>query len=800
VASPVGQPSVILFGSFELDAASGELRKSGISLKLHPQPFRVLQLLTERSGQLVTREEIRHCLWGNNTFVDFDRGINFCVNQIRAALADDAEHPRYIETVPRRGYRFIASSTLARPTKHAALFVPALIEQPKIEQPKIAEFPSSLDLHVVPTSTPRTAEQRPVRNTALPLIAGLSAIAILTVGVVFHFHGSPKLTEKDMVVLADFNNATSDPVFDDALRQALVVELGQSPFLNVLSDKKTTETLRMMGRPANERVTAEVGRDLCLRTGSKAVLAGAISSLGSHYLVNLNAVACSSGDGLANQQVEAASKEDVLKVLNRAASSLRAQLGESLPSVQKFDVPVAATTTSLEALKNYSMGLKVLHERGEVPSIPFLKRAIELDPNFSMAYAGLAARYSNLNQPSLALEYATKAYELRDRVTERERLLISARYFRLTGELEKQAQTFDLWMADYPRDYSPHGGAGANYVFIGRYERALAEWQQALLLGPDEVGVYENLGSIYLALNRFDEAKATFDQALTRKLDSGGLRWMMYYLAFLRGDSAQMEGLVAWGAGRPGEEDSLLSAQSDTEAFHGRLSKARELTRRAVDSAIRSDNKETAALWQASAALREIEFGETAVGKRDVAAALALAPGRNVKLMAALALARIGENTQAEELVEELERANPSNTVLRLYRLPAIKAAIALNQGNSSQALELLKTVAPYELGQPSPSPLGPLYPAYVRGQTYLWTHNGTAAAAEFQKLLDHPGIALNFPLGLLAHLQMARAFAMTGDSAKAKSAYRDFLALLKDADPDVPILKRAKAEYAKLQ
>jgi eukaryotic-like serine/threonine-protein kinase len=811
VASPAGQPSVIRFGAFELDAARGELRKGGLSLKMHPQPFRVLQLLTERSGQIVTREEIRHCLWGNNTFVDFDRGINFCVNQIRAALADDAENPRYIETLPRRGYRFIASSTLARPTKHASLFADAPVLQTPIssEQPKMAargcvDLPSSLDIHVVPSPLAHTAGPRLIRKTALPIIAGLSAIAILTVGVIFYFHSyfhsSPKLTEKDTIVLADFNNATGDPVFDDALKQALAVELRQSPFLNVLSDKRTTETLGMMGLPANQRMTLDVGRDLCLRTGSKAVLAGVISSLGSHYLVDVNAVACSSGDTLANEQVEAASKEDVLKALSRATSSLRAELGESLPSLQKFDVPVEATTTSLEALKNYSMGLKILEEQGEVPSIPFFKRAIELDPNFSMAYAGLAGRYSNLDQPSLALEYATRAYELRDRVTERERLLISARYFRLTGELEKQAQTFELWMADYPRDFSPHGSLGANYVFMGQYEKALAEWQDALRLGPDVVAMYENLGIIYLALNRLDDANATFDQALAHKLDSGQLRWMMYYLAFLRGDSAQMEEQLTWGAGKPGDEDPLLSAQSDTEAFYGRLSKARGFTRRAVDSSIRSDNKEAAALWQVNAALREAEFGETAVAKQDVKEALALAPGRNVKVLAALALARIGETARAERLVKGLEKSDPSNTVLRLYRLPAVNAAIELNQGNSSQALVLLEAAAPYELGQPSPGPLGTLYPAYLRGQAYLLAHNGPAAAAEFQKLLDHPGIALNFPLGVLAHLQMARAFATTGDTRKARAAYQDFLTLWKDADPDIPILKQAKAEYAKLQ
>jgi len=811
VPLPAGQPTVIRFGAFELDAVRGELRKGGLSLKMHPQPFRVLQLLTERSGQIVTREEIRRCLWGSNTFVDFDRGINFCVNQIRAALADNAENPRYIETLPRRGYRFIASSTIARPTKHASLFAdepvpqtPNSSEQPKMAARGCVDLPSSLDIHVVPSSFAHTAGPRLIRTTALPIIAGLSAIAILTVGVIFYFHGyfhsSPKLTEKDTIVLADFNNATGDPVFDDALKQALAVELRQSPFLNVLSDKRTTETLGMMGLPANQRMTLDLGRDLCLRTGSKAVLAGVISSLGSHYLVDVNAVACSSGDTLAHEQVEAASKEDVLKALSRATSSLRAELGESLPSLQKFDVPVEATTTSLEALKNYSMGLKMLEERGEVPSIPFFKRAIELDPNFSMAYAGLAGRYSNLNQPSLALEYATKAYELRDRVTERERLLISARYFRLTGELEKQAQTFELWMADYPRDFSPHGSLGANYVFMGQYEKALAEWQDALRLGPDVVAMYENLGIIYLALNRLDDAKATFDQALAHKLDSGQLRWMMYYLAFLRGDSAQMEEQLTWGAGKPGDEDPLLSAQSDTEAFYGRLSKARGFTRRAVDSSIRSGNKEAAALWQVNAALREAEFGETAVAQQDVTEALALAPGRNVKLLAALALARIGETARAERLIKGLEKSDPSNTVLRLYRLPAVNAAIELNQGNSSPALVLLEAAAPYELGQPSPRPLGTLYPAYLRGQAYLLAHNGPAAAAEFRKLLDHPGIVLNFPLGVLAHLQMARAFATTGDTGKARAAYQDFLTLWKDADPDIPILKEAKAEYAKLQ
>jgi len=607
------------------------------------------------------------------------------------------------------------------------------------------------------------------------------------------------LTEKDTVVLADFDNKTGDTVFDDALKQALAVELEQSPFLNVLSDRKVSETLRMMGRPATERITVDVGRELCLRTGSKALLGGAISSLGSHYLLAVNAVACNSGDTLAKEQVDAASKEDVLKALSRAASSLRAKLGESLPSVQKFDVPVEATTSSLEALKNYSMSITIGREKGDAPSIPFLKRAIELDPNFPMAYAGLSVRYGNLGQPSLALEYATKAYGLRDRVTEREKLRISASYFSATGELEKESQTYELWIANYPRDFVPHGNLGGIYSNIGQNEKALADYQESLRLAPDNVVGYENLGVTYLNLNLLDEAKATFDQALAHKLDDGGLRVNMYALAFLRGDSTQMEQQVAWGAGKPGDEDRLLSAQSDTEAYYGRLTKARDFSRRAVDSAVRADSKETAALWQANAALREAEWGDTASARQGITAALALSPGRDVKVAAALALARIGDAPRATALVRELEKSYAANTLLKLYWLPTINAAIELNQGNSSQALVYLEAAAPYELGGAGTS-INYLYPVYVRGQAYLLAHNGTAAAAEFQKLLDHRGIVLNFVTGALAHLQLARAYAMAGDTAKAKSAYQDFFALWKDADPDIRILKEAKAEYAKLQ
>ena len=627
------------------------------------------------------------------------------------------------------------------------------------------------------------------------------AALVLAAGGYFYLHRPPKLTDKDTILLTDFANKTGDGVFDDTLKQALTMEMGQSPFLNVLSDRKVSETLRMMGRPANEHISGDVGRELCLRTGSKALLGGTISSLGSHYLIDLKAVTCSTGDTLCEEQQEAAGKEDVLKVLSRASSRLRSRLGESLASVQKFDVPAEATTSSLEGLKNYSMALAVLREKGDTASIPFLRRAIELDPNFAMAYGALAVVYRNQQEPSLALEYATKAYQLRDRVTERERLRITSDYFLATGEVGREAQTYEVWLSSYPHDPVPISGLASTYMDTGHYDKALPECQEALQLAPTHYGSYANLGIVYLALNRLDDAKATFEQAFAHKLDGDELRQNLYYLDFVLGDVTGMAEQVAWGAGKPGVEDFLLSMQSDTEAYYGRLGKARDFSRKAVDSAVRANSKETAALWRVDSALREAELGNTASAREEVTAALALSQGRDVKTAAALALARIGDSLRAKGLAEELEKNYPNNAGLKLFWLPTINAAIEVRRNNSSRALIELEAAAPYELGFQGPMQTsGTLYPAYVRGQTYLLAHNGTGAAVEFEKLLDHRGIIQNALIGALAHVQLGRAYAMAGDSDKAKAAYEDFLTLWKDADPDIPILKQAKAEYAKLQ
>jgi eukaryotic-like serine/threonine-protein kinase len=625
-------------------------------------------------------------------------------------------------------------------------------------------------------------------------------IAALAAGGYFYSHRVPKLTDKDTIVLADFNNKTADPVFDDALKQALIMSLDQSPFLNVISDRKVSDTLQMMGRPQNERVSMDVGREICLRTGSKAVLGGTISSLGNRYLIDLNALACSTGDSLAKEQAEADSKEEVLKALSKVSASLRRKLGESLPSVQKFDVPVEVTTSSLEALKSFSLGMTTRREQGSVPSAPFFERAIELDPNFPMAYAMLSATSANTEQASLALEYANRAYQLRDHATELEKLIISGLYFRATGDIEKQMQTLKLWEADYPREPAPHNNMGACEGELGRHESALSEFKEALRLDPNSMSHYSNLGGSYLRLNQLEEAKNTFDQALAHNLDGGRLRQNIYFLAFLHGDDSQMRQQLSWAAGRLGEEDLLLSTESDTEAYYGRLDEARDFSRQAVESALRADSKEIAALWKANAALRDAELEETSSARQGAKAALGLSSGRDVKIVAALTLARIGDASQAKALAEELRRDYPNNTLIKVYWLPTINAAIQLQANNSSAAVMELETAAPYELGDPSPMQTGTLYPACLRGQAYLSAKNGNAAVAEFEKLLNHRGIVLNFVTGALAHLQLGRAYAMAGDMAKAKTAYQDFLTLWKDANPDIPILKQAEAEYAKLR
>jgi eukaryotic-like serine/threonine-protein kinase len=640
------------------------------------------------------------------------------------------------------------------------------------------------------------AAKRNLWKVALPSIG--VAVALIAGGLYYRSYRAKLLTDKDTLVLAEFANKTGDPVFDDTLKTALGVSLSQSPFLNVLSDSTVSKTLKRMQNAADTKLTPDVAREVCQRANSKAYIAGSIASLGSQYVLGLKVVNCQSGDVLAQEQATAASKEKVLDALGAAASKLRGELGESLATVQKFDVPLAeATTSSLEALKTYSLAKATANQKGSAAAIPFFKKAAELDPNFAAAYNSLAAAYVGMGERSLGLQYSTKAYQLRDRVNERERLAISGVYFSVTGEVEKEVQAYELLEADYPHDYL-HTNVDIAYAGMGQLDKALAEAQESVRLIPNSEG-YANVAGLYLALNRWEDAKATISKAFELKLDGGALRAASYELAFLLGDVATMEREVTWAAGKPGDEDYLLSAQSDTEAYYGRMARAREFSRRAVDSAVRADSKESAASWRVNAALREAESGNAALARQGVAEALALSSGRDVTVGAALTLARTGEASRAKALAEELGKTYPTNTLLKAYWLSTINAAIEISKDNSSQAIVDLEAASPYEQGS-AEALISNLYPAYVRGQAYLSAHNGAAAASEFQKLLDHRGIVNNFVTGSLAHLQIGRAYAMAGDTTKAKVAYQDFFTLWKEADPDIPILKQAKAEYAKLQ
>jgi eukaryotic-like serine/threonine-protein kinase len=616
-------------------------------------------------------------------------------------------------------------------------------------------------------------------------------IGLALVGWLFFSRKAHALTDKDTIVLADFTNTTGDAVFDGTLRQGLSVQLEQSPFLSIISDQQVQKTLQMMGQKPDAKLTPEIARDLCQREGSKAYLSGSIASLGSQYVLGLKAVNCLTGDTLAEEQERATGKEQVLSAMDKAAPKLRAKLGESFSAIEKLDTPIEqATTPSLEALQAYSLGwgLKIVDDAA---AVPLFQRAIRLDPNFAMAYAALGQSYSNLDKGSLATENTRKAYELRDRVSEREKFYIESHYYDIvTGDLEKERQVCELWRQTYKRDDAVMHYLGVLYWGLGQYDKALVQILEALRFRPS-AHLYVDVADLYLAQGRLQEAQATVDEALAKKFDSSDLHLALYQLAFLQNDEAGMAQQIAWATGKPGME-GWLGLEADTTAYFGRLGKARDLSRRAAASAERAGEKETAAGYEAGSAMREALFGNAAEARQRAAAALALSTRRDRQYEAALALALTGDEGRAKALADDLDRRFPEDTITQFRELPTLHAQLALSHNDSSKAIEILRAAAPYELGG--------LHVVYVRGEAYLASHQGSDAAAEFQKILDHRGIVLNEPIGALAHLGLARAYAMQGDTAKAKAAYQYFLTLWRDADPDIPVLIAAKAEYAKLQ
>jgi len=687
----------------------------------------------------------------------------------------------------------------------------ALEKDRKLRYQSAAEIRTDLERLRRDSDTSRSAaataqvESKPaLKSIRWAVVAGATIVVIglAAGGWLFFSRKAHALTDKDTIVLADFDNKTGDAVFDGTLRQGLSVQLEQSPFLSIISDQQIQQTLQMMGQPADTKLTPTIARELCQRTASAAVLDGSIAQIGTQYLLTLKAVNCASGESLASTEAQASDKNHVLDALGKTASEIRSKLGESLSTVQKFDTPLEqASTHSLEALKAYSLGIKTWEAKGEPEAIPFFKRAIELDPNFALAYLALGTSYYNLAQASLAVENLNQAFELRDRVSERERYRITGDYYSFAaGDDQKATQAYETWAQSYPHDDLAPLELGAEYMEIGQWERALSETQESLRLEQNDVVTHSNLAQILLALDRPNQADAGLQEARERKLDGWGLRLMMYYLAFLRSDAEEMNRQVEWGTGKPRSEDVLLSAQSDTEAYYGRMRKGRDFARRAVESARRAGAIETAATWQVDAALREAEIGNWELARQETATMLTISSGRDIRKFVALTRARTGDAAHADAATEELVKSNPTNALLNYYWLPTIRAAVELSRKNPEKAIELLQPARAYELGYSAPFQFGTLYPVYVRGEAYLAQHQGSQAAAEYQKILDHRGIVLNCSLGALAHLQIGRAYAMQGDTAKAKAAYQDFLTLWKDADPDIPILIAARAEYSKLK
>jgi len=770
MGTPPSRPAVVRFGVFEADFGRRLLLKNGVRVRLQDQPFELLGLLLDRPGDIVTREEIRQALWSADTFVEFDDGLNTAIKKLRAALGDSADSPVFIETVPRRGYRFLAP----------------------IAPPSSAE--------VLPAPRPVAAPSR-LRWIA---VAGVSAALVTGFAAVRWWDASRprRLTDKATIVLADFTNRTGEPVFDDALKQALVVELQQSPVLSLMSDRKIAATERLMNRQPGEALTAALAQEVCQRSGGSAVIAGSISALGTKYVLALNATDCASGEPIANEQIQAATREEVVPALGREAARVRERLGESLASVEKHNVALEqATTSSLEALQAYSAALKTWDQRGDEASIPYFRRATELDPRFAMAYAALGTIYHNLNDEALSNTNAEMAYALRDRVTETERITIDSRYYRyVTGEQEKAAEVYEMANRTFPGSASSHANLGSIHIFLGHYEKALEEFRESVRLDPTRAANQGNLVLSLIALNRLDEATETLQQAALRDLKSEAFPQARYSLAFLKGDTAAMAHAASDEGPSHHTDGMMLNIEGRTEGYYGRLGKSRALTRLATASVLHAGDKEVAATYSGEAALREADFGNAAQARREADEAIAFAPVGQSQILACLALARAGDITRAESMAAAFNKRYASDTLMQGFWLPSIRAAIAMKRDQPETAVELLDAAASYELGSVPPFELGTLYPAYLRGVAYLQLHRAANAIPEFQKIVDHRSLVLNFHTAALAQVDLARAYTMLGDADKARDAYDAFLELWKRSDSDIPILKAAKAERAALR
>ena len=783
-------PACISFGPFEVHASAGKLYRGGIRVRLSGQPFQILLLLLTHPGEVVTRERLRKEIWGEGTFVDFEHSLNTAVNKLRRTLGDSADHPRYIETLTGCGYRFIGS-----------------IQQP-CSQVSVAAAEPVANPTAIGNGSPVEKMPQPRQRALAWQAVLLSTMLVVLAAVVVSYlysHRHPKLTNTDTIVVEDLVNATGDPVFDGTIKQGLAIQLAQSPFLSLVSEERIRQTLRLMGRSPDGPLNPQTAREVCERTGGTTVLEGSIAKLGTRYVLGLTAKNCSSGEIVDREQVQAGRKEDVLDALTRIANTFRRHAGESLATIQQHNVPLAdASTPSLEALRAYSNGWRVLSSTGHFAALPFFQRAIEIDPKFAMAHATLARLYSISEDPALAAESAGKAYELRDRATDRERFFISASYeIDVTGNLQKARQTCEAWSQAYPRDAQVHGFlAGMIYPTFASYENALKEASKAMQIDPDLAIAYEILAYNYQYLGRLGDAQDALRRASERKLELPEYIVRQHDIAFLRADQGGMERTAVLAKGNLAAEEWMAAREAFVLAYSGRLRAAKTMLRSAVELGLRASGRERAALYTVPAALWDALFGNASGATQTAMEAASSSRERYVEYGAAFALALAGDSTRSEAIAKDLEERFAEDTAVRVSYVPVIRAQLAIYHGKPADAINLLQTAAPYELGAPRVSvhaAFGALYPVYVRGEAYLALHRGAEAAAEFQKIIDHRGVVAEDPVAALAYLQLGRALVMAGAPLKAKGAYAAFLTLWKRADSDIPVLNQAKAEYAKL-
>lgn len=764
------------FGPFRVDPEKETLSRDGAPVPLTPKTFQILLVLIRHAPEPVTKDELMQAVWPD-TFVE-EANLSRNVFLLRKALGESPHDHRYVLTLPGRGYRFTEAVRESARDEVAA------------DRP--AEVPLS-----VPSERHRSRSW-----TWVPVAAALF-VAAGAAAYWSRVYGAPVLTPRDSVLLADFANSTGDAVFDETLRQGLAVQLEQSPFLSLTSEERIQQALKLMGLPAGAPLTSMIARDVCQRTSSTAVVEGSIAPLGSQYVLGLRLRNCRTGDVVREAQVQAGRKEDVLTALGTMSLDFRKQIGESGDTLEKYDTPLAeATTPSFDALKAYSTGLKVLYSSGSAAAIPFFQHAIEIDPQFAMAYAFAGRMYGDLGEFDQSAVSTAKAYALRDRTSEHERFLISASYhLQVTGNLEKAAQGLEVWEQTYPRDMIPHAFLGGIiYPNLARYRDAAAESMRAIDLDPSFGIAYAIRSYALTNLGRLDDAQDVLRAAGVHGIRIPDLSVQRYDLAFLRQDDAAMRQAAAAARSEPGADAWIADHEAFVAAYHGRLRDAHRLNERAVALAAQVGEHERAAQFEAGEAVRNALLQDVAAARTSAEAALAASHDRDVEYGAALTFAIAGDLARAQALLADLEKRFPEDTSARFSYCPTIRALIALQRQDPAKAIEELQVAAPYELGSPRSSQhafFGALYPIYIRGEAYLAQKNGAAADAEFQKILAHPGIVVSDVIGALVHLQRARARVLSNDPAGARAAYEAFINLWKDADPDLPILVRAKHELA---